>query len=238
MDLSNVLFIDIETVSQCGNYSTLDDRWKLLFEKKIRYFHEKDPEKSMDQLYQEKAAIYAEFGKIVCIGLGFFNKDQLRIKTIAGDNEEDILIEFFSLLTQHFRNPDKYLICGHNIREFDIPYICRRACIHGLQLPSILNISNKKPWEIKFLVDTLELWKFGDMKNYISLDLLSACLGLNGSKDDMDGSQVGKVYHEDKDMNRISTYCSQDVWVSCNVFLRMHLLPSIPLEQVHFADSK
>lgn len=238
MELNNVLFIDIETVSQVSAFSSLDERWKQLFEKKIRYFQEKEPDKSLDDLYRERAAIYAEFGKIVCIGLGIFNKEQLRIKTISGDNEEDILIEFFSLMTSHYSNPDKHIICGHNIREFDIPYICRRASILGLQLPSILNISNKKPWEVKFLADTLEMWKFGDMKNYISLDLLSACLELEGSKGDMDGSQVSTVYYDDKDLKRISRYCSQDVWVSCNVYLRLNLLPAIPLEEVHFADFK
>ncbi len=238
MELHNVLFIDIETVSQYPEFSDLDERWKGLFEKKIRYYHEKEPEKSLDQLYQEKAAIYSEFGKIICIGLGFFNKNQLRIKTISGEDEEDILNSFFSLVSQHFNNPDKHIICGHNIREFDIPYICRRAVIHGLQLPSILNLSNKKPWEVKFLIDTLEMWKFGDMKNYISLDLLSACLGLEGSKGDMDGSQVGKIYYENKDMKRIANYCAQDVWVTSNVFLRMNLLPEISLEDVHFADFK
>ncbi len=238
MELTNVLFIDIETVSQYPDFSALEDRWKALFERKIRFFQEKDPDKSLDQLYQEKAAIYAEFGKIVCIGLGFFNKEQLRIKTISGHDEEEILNEFFSLISQHFKNPDKHTICGHNIREFDVPYICRRASIHGLQLPSILNLSNKKPWEVKFLVDTLEMWKFGDMKNYISLDLLSACLGLDGSKGDMDGSQVGKVYYEEGDLKRIATYCAQDVWVTCNVFLRMNLIPAVSFEEVHFADFK
>lgn len=238
MELSNVLFLDIETVSQYPEFSLLDNRWKMLFEKKIRFFQEKDPDKSMDQLYKDKAAIYAEFGKIICIGLGFFNRDQLRIKTISGDDEENILNEFFSLISQHFKNPDRHIICGHNIREFDIPFICRRASIHGLQLPPILNLSNKKPWEVKYLVDTLEMWKFGDMKNYISLDLLSACLGLNGSKDDMDGSQVGQVYYEEGDLKRIANYCAQDVWVTTNVYLRMNLMPPIALEDVHFADFK
>jgi predicted PolB exonuclease-like 3'-5' exonuclease len=238
MEPNNVLFIDIETVSQVKNHSDLDDRWKALFEKKIKFYHDKEPEKSLDQLYQEKAAIYAEFGKIICIGLGFFHKEQLRIKTITGDDEEEVLNEFFSLISQHFNNPDRHIICGHNIREFDIPYICRRAMIHALQLPSILNISNRKPWEIKFLIDTLEMWKFGDMKNYISLDLLAASLGLEGSKGDIDGSQVGKVYHDDHDLKRIANYCAQDVWVTCNVYLRMNLKPSVSIEDVHFSDFK
>lgn len=237
MELSNVLFFDIETVSQYPVYSDLDTRWQLLFERKIRYFQEKEPSKSLDELYRERAAIFAEFGKIICIGLGYFHKEELRIKTLMG-GEEEMLTEFFSIVNQFFCNPEKHIFCGHNIREFDVPYICRRACVHGLQLPAILNLSNKKPWEVKFIADTMELWKFGDLKNYISLDLLSACLGLDGSKADMDGSQVGRVYHEEKDLNRIAEYCSRDVWVTCNVFLRMHLLPAIDLEDVHFAELK
>jgi predicted PolB exonuclease-like 3'-5' exonuclease len=238
MELSNVLFIDIETVSALPEFSQLDNRWKALFEKKMKYYQEKEPDKSLDQLYSEKAAIYAEFGKIICIGLGIFNKEQLRIKTIYGDDENLILQEFFSLITQHYSNPDKHVICGHNIREFDIPYICRRSCMNEIQLPSLFKISNKKPWEVRFISDTLELWKFGDIKNYISLDLLSACLGLEGSKGDMDGSQVSRVYHQEHDLERIARYCAQDVWVTSNVYLRMNNQQPRSLEEVHFADYK
>ncbi len=238
MELNNVLFIDIETISQYPAYSFLDQRWSELFDKKIQYFKEKEPEKSTAQLYSEKAAIYAEFGKVICIGLGYFHKGQLRIKTLSCDDEESLLIEFFSLLAQHYGQPGKHSICGHNIREFDIPFICRRASILGLQLPTILNLSNKKPWEIKYLLDTMEMWKFGDLKNYISLDLLSACLDLESSKADMDGSQVGKVYYENRDLKRIAEYCARDVWVSCNVFLRLQLQAPILLNDVHFADTK
>jgi 3'-5' exonuclease len=238
MELSNVLFIDIETVSQYPAYSYLDKRWKLLFEKKMKYFFEKEPQKTASQFYEEKAGIYAEFGKVICIGLGFFHKDQLRIKTIYGEDEEFILHELFSLITQHFGHPEKQLICGHNIREFDIPFLCRRAAILGLQLPSILNISNKKPWEVRYIADTLEMWKFGDLKNYISLDLLAACLGLEGSKEDMDGSEVGNVYYIQKDLKRIADYCARDVWVTCNVALRLQSRAAVPFEEVHFADTK
>ncbi|MBK8449145.1 MAG: ribonuclease H-like domain-containing protein [Saprospiraceae bacterium] len=238
MELNNVLFIDIETVSQYPSYNQLNNHWQALFERKIRYFQEKEPEKSLDQLYNEKAAIYAEFGKIICIGLGFFNKGVLRIKTISGVDEETILIDFFSLISQHFNNPDKNILCGHNIREFDIPYICRRAIIHNLQLPVILNISNRKPWELKFMADTLDMWKFGDQKNFISLELLAACLELESSKGDLDGSKVGEVYYQDQDLDRIAKYCAQDVWVTSNVYLRMNHLPAKEWDEVHFADFK
>lgn len=237
MDINNILFIDIETVSNFRNLIELDSRWKKLFESKMRFFLEKEAGKELEQLYEEKAAIYAEFGRIVCIGLGFFNKGQLRIKTISGHDEESVLTEFFELLEQHFNNPERHALCGHNIREFDIPYICRRALILGLQLPALLQISGKKPWELKYLHDTLDLWKFGDIKHYISLDLLSACLGLDSPKEDMDGSQVGKMYYEHHDLDRIARYCAQDVWTTANVWLRLHVMPSIPFDEVYYYNN-
>ncbi|MEI2694316.1 MAG: 3'-5' exonuclease [Saprospiraceae bacterium] len=238
MELSNILFIDIETVSQFQAYESLDFKWQSMFERKIRYFQEKEPEKSPDQLYHDKAAIYAEFGKIVCIGLGFFHKGQLRITTLCGDDEAELIEKFFQIVQSHFNNPDKHFICGHNIKEFDVPYICRRALINGIALPALFNISSKKPWELKYLLDTLDMWKFGDQKNYVSLELLTACFNLETSKSDIDGSMVGKVYYEDHDLKRIGEYCSRDVWVTANVFLKMSLKETIPFESVHFTDSK
>lgn len=232
MILDNVLFIDIETVSVSRYFHQLDSRWQPLVERKLQYFKEREPEKSIDQIYQERAAIYAEFGKVVCIGVAFVRGDQLRIKTFAGPDEEVILSDFFELLGKYFYRPEKHRLCGHNIREFDIPFLCRRATINGLQLPALLQIAGRKPWEIKHLVDTMELWKFGDIKHFTSLDLLAACLGLESPKTDMDGSQVGRVFYEDQDLERIAAYCAQDVWVTANVFLAMHQETPFSWDQV------
>ncbi len=237
MDLNNILFIDIETVSHNSSLNELDSRWRKLFEHKMRYYLEKEQDKDLAQIYEEKAAIYAEFGRIICIGLGFFNKGQLRIKTISGHDEEELITGLFELISQHFSNPERHALCGHNIREFDIPYICRRALIHGLQLPALLQIAGKKPWELKYLYDTLDLWKFGDIKHYISLDLLSACLGLESPKEDMDGSQVGQMYYVQNDLDRIARYCAQDVWVTANVWLRLHLMPAISFDEVYYSNN-
>ncbi len=238
MELTNILFIDIETVSQKLSYDLLDGHWQEMFERKIRYFQEKEPDKPPAKLYEEKAAIYAEFGKIVCIGLGFFNKNQLRVTTISGMDEKEILEKFFQITLTHFNNPDKHAICGHNIREFDIPYICRRALINGLSLPNLFNIASRKPWELKYLLDTLDMWKFGDQKNYISLELLTACFQLETSKSDIDGSMVGKVFYEDQDLDRIARYCARDVWVTANIYLKMTYRDPISFEEVHFTDTK
>lgn len=236
MNLNHILFFDIETVSGSAHYEDLDDRWKKLFAGKARYFQEREPHKEMAQLYRERAAIFAEFGRAVCIGAGFFHKDQLRIKTFAEPDEEILLQEFFDLLNQHFNQTDRHVLCGHNIREFDVPYLCRRAQVHGIPLPSLLDVSGRKPWEVKHLVDTMELWKFGDIKHYTSLDLLSACLGLESPKEDMDGSQVHDVFYESEDIERIARYCATDVWVTANVYLHLHRQPTIRLENVYFID--
>lgn len=232
MKNSNVLFLDIETVSTNKSYDELDDRWKNLFELKMNYFHSKEPDKAYSDWYRDKAAIFAEFGKIVCIGTGFFNESELRIKTISGHNEKELLLDFFELVSGHFYNLNKHVLCGHNIREFDLPYICRRAAVHGLQLPAMLNLSLKKPWEVKHIVDTMELWKFGDYKNYISLDLLSACLGLESPKEVMNGSQVGQVYYEENDLPKIADYCAGDVWVTANAYLKMNRQEPVPFNEV------
>ncbi|MBK9108500.1 MAG: 3'-5' exonuclease [Saprospiraceae bacterium] len=236
MELNNILFIDLETVSAESSYQNLDEKWQKLFETKMRYYREREPEKSLEDLYEEKAAIYAEFGRIVCIGVGLFRNNQLRIKTFAGPDEELLLTDFFSILTSHFGNPERHGLCGHNIREFDIPYLCRRALMNGLQLPAPLQIAGRKPWELKHLLDTMEMWKFGDIKHFISLDLLSACLGLESPKSDIDGSQVGRVYYEEEDIDRIARYCAQDIWVTANVYLSFHQQAPIPFDQVVISE--
>jgi len=232
MIIDNVLFIDIETVSAFSSFDELEVRWQKLFASKMQFFQEREPDKSIEQWYRERAAIYAEFGRVICIGAGYFRNDQLRIKTFTGTDEESILTDFFTLLSKHFNRPERHRLCGHNIREFDIPYLCRRALMHGLQLPAMLQLAGKKPWELKHLLDTLELWKFGDIKHFTSLDLLAACLGLESPKNDLDGSQVGRVFYEEDGLDRIAAYCAQDVWVTANVFLRMHYEAPIPFDQV------
>jgi len=233
MSLSNILFIDIETVSEFAAYESLSSEMKEFWKSKSRFWMKNEgyQEEDLPELYQQKAGIYAEFAKVVCISAGIIytkdNKNQLRIKSFYGDDEKQVLENFSDLLNSNFNKPDKNKICGHNIKEFDIPFLSRRMLINGVKLPEILNIAGKKPWEVMHLVDTMELWKFGDFKNYTSLALLATVLGIKSPKDDIDGSMVGRVYYDEHDLDRIVTYCEKDVKTVAQIYLKMNYLPLI-----------
>lgn len=238
IDLSNILFLDIETVSQYPKYDNLPERLKPLWTKKaksiLRKYDEELTDEEISQTYQDRAAIFAEFGKIVCISVGFVSRNKetlkptLRLKSFADKDESVLLKQFGELLTQHYNNPNRHGICGHNIKEFDVPYICRRLIINQMPLPGILNIAGKKPWETQHLIDTLTLWKFGDYKNYTSLNLLTAIFDIPSPKDDIDGSQVGVTYWNDDDgLDRIATYCEKDVLATTQLYMRFTLSPLI-----------
>ncbi|MBL6871242.1 MAG: 3'-5' exonuclease [Flavobacteriales bacterium] len=218
INYNKILFFDIETVPLTYDFKDLEERAQGLWDRKTRFLQERD-NLSPDELY-EKAGIYAEFGKVVCISMGFVlqkeGETQIRVKSIANENEKILLQEYIDLLNSYYNSPD-FLFCAHNGKEFDIPFLCRRILINGLKLPFILNVSGKKPWEIKHL-DTMELWKFGDFKNYTSLDLLTYIFNIPTPKDDMDGSQVAKVFYEEKNLDRIIHYCEKDVIATIQLF--------------------
>lgn len=205
--LDKILFLDIETVPQFPNFTDLDEKTQLLYEQKTKFLQK---ENSVEELY-ERAGIYAEFGKIICISVGYIHAgnlgEQIRLKSFYNDDEEVLLKEFVSLLEENYKFS---ILCGHNAKEFDFPYICRRLLIHGITLPSILDIAGKKPWEISHL-DTMELWKFGDYKAYTSLSLLCHVFNIPTPKDDISGADVAKVYYDDNDLERIKIYCEKDV---------------------------
>ncbi len=208
LKLDNVLFLDIETVPQFPDFNDLDEKFKYLWEKKAEQLKRNKPDATADKLYSS-AGIYAEFGKIVCISCGFTNGKEFRIKSFYGEDEKILLEEFADLLDKHYNN--KYnLLCAHNGKEFDFPYIARRLLVNGIKIPDIINLAGKKPWEVRHL-DTMELWKFGDYKHYTSLELLAALFNIPTPKDDIDGSMVGHVYWVEKDLDRIVTYCQKDV---------------------------
>ena len=217
--LENVLFLDIETVPQVAEFDELDDKFKLLWEKKAEQLKRNKPDATADKLYSS-AGIYAEFGKIVCISCGFTNGREFRIKSFYGDDEKILLEEFADLLDKHYNN-NYNLLCAHNGKEFDFPYIARRMLVNGIHIPEVLNLAGKKPWEVRHL-DTMELWKFGDYKHYTSLELLAALFNIPTPKDDIDGSMVGHVYWVDKDLDRIVTYCQKDV-ITIAQLLRKYL---------------
>ncbi len=209
--IEKVLFLDIETVPQFPTYNDVPERLQPLWEKKSLRLKKED-EDSPESLYG-RAGIYAEFGKIICISVGFVHLThtgkELRLKSYAHEDEATLLSQFKSLLDSHYNSP-YHVLCGHNAKEFDLPYIARRMLIHGIRLPNVLDTAGKKPWEVNHL-DTMELWKFGDYKAYTSLELLAAIFNIPTPKDDIDGSQVGTVYWEENDLERIVTYCEKDV---------------------------
>ena len=216
--LEHVLFLDIETVPQEEFFTQMDPEMQLLWEQKTQY--QRRDEFSPEAFY-DRAGIWAEFGKIVCISVGYFQIKgdirNFRVTSFFGE-EKELLHAFNNLLNNHFSGP-QYVLCGHNSKEFDIPFIARRMIINGVSLSGKLNLFGKKPWEIPHL-DTMELWKFGDYKHYTSLKLLSKILGIPTSKDDIDGSQVGEVFYKEKDIDRIVTYCEKDVVAVAQVLLR------------------
>ena len=210
ISLDNLLLLDIETVPLYASYSEMSDPLKSLWDKKTTYLRKED--QNAEELYT-RAGIYAEFGKIICISVGIYDlkseKKKLRIKSFYGDVEKKILTEFANLLDSLSDRKNTQL-CAHNGKEFDFPYIARRMMVHRIPLPYVLDISGKKPWETNFL-DTLELWKFGDHKHYTSLELLATILDIPNPKDEIDGSMVGELYWEKKDLESIVTYCEKDV---------------------------
>jgi 3'-5' exonuclease len=241
-DLYNILFLDIETVPVTPEFDALPEELQELWAVKARSILRKPGEElEYDEIagtFAERAGIYAEFGRIVCISAGFLTRSAegeppvLRLKSFANHSESKLLVEFSELLGKYFNNPDKFAICGHNIKEFDIPYICRRLMINQLPFPRLLDIAGKKPWETKHLLDTLELWKFGDSKNFTSLRLLAAIFDIPSPKDDIDGGDVATVYWEDRDLDRIATYCEKDVVATVQLYLRMRRMPMLGAENI------
>jgi uncharacterized protein YprB with RNaseH-like and TPR domain len=220
---NNILFLDIETAPQYPDYASMPDEWKQLWDAKSSSLLKYHEGQTNESLYP-RAGIYAEFGKIICISCGVMqgpeNDKKIIIKSFYGEDEKLLLHQFSDMLNKWSGGEQKYL-CAHNGKEFDFPYLCRRMIIHNLPIPSLLNISGKKPWEVSHL-DTLELWKFGDFKSFTSLNLLAYTLGIPTPKDDIDGSMVWSVYWKEKDLERIVTYCQKDVVTVAQIYLRMN----------------
>lgn len=229
--LGSILFLDIETASLTESFEELDIRLQDEWVKKERLI-KKTEEGHIDpgSLYFDRAGIHAEFGQIVCIGVGYYQRKKkekkliFRSKVFANESEKELLQEFSALLDKK-----KWVLCAHNGKEFDFPYICRRMLIQGIPLPEPLQISGKKPWEVRHL-DTMELWKFGDYKHYTRLELLASVFGIPSSKDDLDGSQVNSTFHLENDLEKIKKYCLKDVEVTARVYLAMN--PQLELEEI------
>jgi len=235
LQLQNVLVVDIETVPAQQDYHQLSDRWKALWDRKAKFLAKN--EESPEELY-ERAGIYAEFGKVICISVGVYipkgDGYSFRIKSFCNKDEKQVLTEFANLLNARYTSSTKAL-CGHNGKEFDFPFLSRRMLINGIKLPFLLNTAGKKPWEVNHL-DTMELWKFGDYKSYTSLALLAALFDIPTPKDDIDGSMVREVYYQDDDLPRIKIYCQKDVVTLANVLLRFKGLSLLLEDDIEYVD--
>jgi len=210
-----ILFLDIETVPEVGKWGELNSEWQTLWTKKVE--KQLAENETPEEFYGKRAGILAEFGKIICISCGIITEEnKIRIKSFYGDNESLILREFNEMLSAKYFDSN-LILCAHNGKEFDFPFMARRMIINGIELPQVLDLQGKKPWEILHL-DTMELWKFGDYKHYTSLNLLAAVLGIPTPKDDIDGSQVASVYYNDHDLERIKIYCEKDVLTVAQIF--------------------
>lgn len=232
INLNKILFLDIETVPIYPTYQDVDDELKKFINTKLRI----DPDDLDSLANYQKAGIYSEFAKIVCISVGFIRDTrtgrQMRLKSFYHDDEYTLLKQFKSLLDEHPQ--DFQILCGHNSKEFDIPFICRRMLVNGIKHPDILDIAGKKPWEVAHL-DTMELWKFGDYKAYTSLALLCHIFNIPTPKDDISGADVARVYYEENDLKRIKVYCEKDVVALIQLFLRFKGDNLIQEGEIHYS---
>lgn len=233
-DFRNILFLDIETVACSPTYAMLEERLKTQWARKANFFRQRDESLTDEDLFRERAGIYAEFGKVVVIAIGKFSINEsgervLKTRSFAHHEEAILLNEFRGVLEKMDQSQVRF--CAHNGKEFDYPYLSRRMLVQGIPLPESLNLSGRKPWDINHL-DTLEMWKFGDYKHYTSLDLLATLFNIPTSKGDMDGSKVNEVYYQQQDLKKIAEYCVGDVVVVAQLFLRLKGCPLIEARNI------
>ena len=231
MRLGDMVVIDIETVPIESDFSLLSEDMQSAWEASKGKRRPEDI--SREQHFFDNAGLYAAFGKIVCISVGYFRADEdtMWIDSYARDEEASLLVSFFANRTNQRKH--EYFYVGHNIKGFDCPYICQRALVNGLSIPAILDMSGKKPWEMN-LIDTQELWLFG--RNYrddiSKLGVLAPLFGLPSSKDDLDGSKVGITYWVDNDLPRIVEYCQKEVIVTAQLLRKFMGMPIIEASHI------
>ncbi len=247
VQLDKVLVLDLETVPMVEDYESLPEDLQPLWDEKAARINRPDESKTPEDLFS-RAGIYAEFGRIVCISFGIFNKIdqpisgddhqyQFRIKSFSGEDERKILINFIELLDNHFK-PNQHYLCAHNGQEFDFPYLARRILIHGFKIPDMLDIAGKKPWETKHLLDTMQLWKFGDYKHFTSLKLLTTIFNIPTPKEDIKGSDVHRVFYEEGDVDRIVEYCQKDVLATGRLLMKFKGMPILRDDEVVMVDEE
>ena len=239
IELDKLIFIDIETVAQKEKFEQLNLNFQELWAEKSNQKYKND-DLSPAETFEKYAAIYAEFGQIVCISVGMIvpstadEPTHFRVKSYTNTNETALLNDFTALITKLQTQDQHKILVGHNIKEFDIPYLCRRMLANGIKIPTLIDMNGLKPWEI-IHIDTLQLWRFGDYKSYTSLKLLAAVLGIQSPKDDIDGAMVGKVYYETQDLQRIARYCEKDVITVAQIILKLKRKNLIQTQNISIA---
>ncbi len=231
-DIHDILFLDIETVSQFQDLEDAPEQYQLFWERKAARFM--DDEDTPSSVY-DKSAIFSEFGRILAISLGYYHLkseggETFRVACFVGD-EKLVLSEFCKAVEAFAQLHKRMNLCAHNGKEFDFPYIARRLLINGLELPTILQVAGRRPWETGFL-DTFELWKFGDYKHFTSLSLLAYVFGISELMEDMEGSRIYETFYIENNLLKIAEYCQRDT-VTCAQLLRKMLgMPIAPSENI------
>ncbi len=237
IDTGSLIFIDIETVPGEPSFMLLSESWQELWTKKT--LRSQPADSNPDEYYQQQAALFAEFAKIVCISFGYYrssgSEKKLRIKSLYGTDEHQLLTDFCDILAGFEKHHKAWIFAGHNVKEFDLPFLSRRMLINGLGIPRGMDFQNLKPWEIN-VVDTMHYWRFGDFRNYTSLELLATALGIPSPKSDINGSQVGEVFWKEKNMKRIAEYCQRDVVTVANIIQRLNGESILKDDDIEYAE--
>jgi predicted PolB exonuclease-like 3'-5' exonuclease len=232
-DIENGVIIDIETVPEFSSFNECKKNKPALaasFEKRAKWYADNEyrcdlTEELLSKIYFEKAPIYSEYAKIVVISCGGFKDDDVvTISFSSENNESQIINNFFTFINKKLTKTPNMCIVGYNINMFDVPFIIKRAFVNNIKtIPSIFRIFDKKPWELsaKFK-DIFLLWQM-NTRNFVSLDAVATCLGLETHKDSMDGSMVGSTFHKEKNLQKIVNYCEMDVVLTGKVMKRLCL---------------
>lgn len=236
IDSSNVMAIDIETVRIKKTFSELSEEFQSAWEYKNKQDGEVPAFDELADLWEKNASLYPEFSKVVAVSLVYLNKNTLKCKEYASVDEELILQELASDLDAFKKAKPGMTLAGHSSFFFDYPYLCKRYIINHMEIPDILDESRSTPWEKKLLC-TNDLWKsFGAFNSSgSSLQALCTCLGIEVSKVDLVGDQVGKAFYEGE-LSRIASYCSLDTIATYNVFRRFKGESTFKFEEVEYVN--
>jgi predicted PolB exonuclease-like 3'-5' exonuclease len=232
-EIDNGIIIDIETIPE---FSSFEECKKLKpelaesFKKRAKWYADNEyrtdlTDELLNKIYFEKSPLYSEYGKIVVISCGGFKDDEVATISFSSIYDEaEIINNFFAFINKKLQKTPTTCIVGYNINTFDVPFIIKRAFINNIsQIPTIFKIFDKKPWELsaKFK-DIFLLWQM-NTRNFVSLDAVASCLGLETHKTTMDGSMVGSTFYIEKDLNKIVKYCEMDVVLTGKVMKRLVL---------------